>query len=272
MTDVVKAAILGVVEGLTEFLPVSSTGHMILAMPWLRIDAERPEWKAFLYFIQIGAILAVVVYFGRTLIREIFHRPAGGWSDHLLVKLAAATVPAAAVGLPLNDWVERHLETPVFVACALIVGAGAMEWIERRRHSRALSGVRDVTLRQSILIGVAQVVSIVPGTSRAMATIFGGLLVGLPRATATEFSFYLAIPTLLGAGMLKVVKHREHLRGSDAAMLAAGFAVAFIVALLVIDGFMRFVKRHGFRVFAVYRVILGLAVLGWAWSQRGTAG
>jgi undecaprenyl-diphosphatase len=268
MSDVIKAAILGVIEGLTEFLPISSTGHMILAEPLLGIDPDRPPWKAFLYFIQIGAILAVVVYFGRRLFRQIFHPPRGGWRNHLLTKLAVATLPAAAIGFPLNDWVEKHLEAPVFVAVALILGAGVMEMIERGWRRTGTADPATITLRQALLIGVAQCVSIIPGTSRAMATIMGGLLVGLPIGLATEFSFYLAIPTLLGAGVLKVVKHRADLHADEALLLGVGFVTAFVVALLVVEGFMRFVQTHRLRPFAIYRVLLGAAVLGW-WFAGG---
>ncbi len=261
MTDVIKAAILGVIEGLTEFLPVSSTGHMILAEPLLKIDPELPPWHAFLYFIQIGAILAVVVYFFRRLIKQIFSPSSRDWKNHILTKLAVASIPAAAIGLPLNKWIEKHLEKPVFVAIALIVGAGVMELIERRYRRTGTADMSTVTLRQAFLIGLAQCVSMIPGTSRAMATIMGGLLVGLPIALATEFSFYLAIPTLLGAGLLKIVKHRHELHANEATLLGVGFVTAFVVALLVVEMFMRFVQNHRLRPFAIYRVVLGAAVL-----------
>mgnify|MGYP000067779318 CR=1 FL=1 len=268
MSDILKAVILGIVEGLTEFLPISSTGHMLLVMPLLRIDPSQPPWHAFLYFIQIGAILAVVVYFWRRLWKRIVHRPVGGIGRHLLTKLFVATLPAAVIGLPLNDWVEQRLEKPVFVAMALMLGAVAMELIEQRFRRPGPCEPDDITLRQALLIGVAQCVSIVPGVSRAMATILGGLVVGLSPALAAEFSFYLAIPTLLGAGLMKVVKHRESLHASDAGVLAVGFVTAFVVALLVVEGFMRFVQRHRLRPFAIYRVALGIIVLIW-WAASG---
>jgi len=268
MSDILRALVLGVIEGLTEFLPISSTGHMILAMPVLGVAPERPPWPAFLYFIQIGAILAVLLYFGRRLLRRVFRRPTGGIGNHLVTKLVVATLPAAAVGLPLNDWVEAHLETPVVVAAALVLGAGVMEWIERRAHPAAEVSLDSITLRQALLIGLAQCVSIIPGTSRAMATIMGGILVGLPAAVATEFSFYLAIPTLLGAGMLKVFKHARDLHGPETALLAIGFVTAFVTALVVVGAFLRFVQARRLRPFAVYRVILGVAVLAWWWAGR----
>jgi undecaprenyl-diphosphatase len=266
--SLVQAFLLGVIEGLTEFLPVSSTGHMILAQPLLGVDPEKPPWKAFLYFIQIGAILAVVVFFGRTLWRQIVHLPAAGLRHHLLVKLAVASLPAALVGLPLNDWVESRLEWPVPVAVALVAGALVMELIERRCRRAAEAGAADITLRQAFLVGLAQCVSIIPGTSRAMATIMGGLMVGLPPAAAAEFSFFLAIPTLLGAGLLKVVTHRHEIHADEASLLAVGFLSAFISAWIVVQPFMNFVRTRRLRPFAIYRVILGGAVLlGW-WFGR----
>lgn len=263
MSDLIRAVILGVIEGLTEFLPVSSTGHMIVAMPWLGVDGSQDPWPAFLYFIQIGAIAAVIVYFWRSLWRQTLSKPAGGMHNHLIVKLVVGVAPAAAIGLPFNDWVEANFEKPVPVAIALILGAGVMFWIERSCRRPAGRGIEQVTLRDAFLIGLMQCVSIIPGTSRAMATIMGGMLVGLPAATAAEFSFYLAIPTLMGAGMVRLIKDRDALTADHAAVLAVGFIVSFVVAWLVVAAFMRYIQRRSLAPFAVYRVILGLVVLGY---------
>lgn len=283
MNDLLRAILLGLIEGFTEFLPISSTGHMILAMPVLGVDPAGLPWKSFLYFIQIGAILAVIVFFRRRLWTEIVRRTDRGWKHHLLTKLFVAMLPAAAVGLPLNDWVEERLEWPVPVAIALILGAVVMELIERRcrRNPPPPTGPQDpadwhdprsltesITLGQAAWIGLAQVVSIIPGTSRAMATIMGGMLAGVPVVAAVEFSFYLAIPTLLGAGMLKLLKYAPELDGGHAAILVVGFATAFGTALLVIQAFLRFVQSRRLRPFAVYRVVLGAIVLGW-WALAG---
>ena len=275
MLDILRAAILGIVEGLTEFLPISSTGHMVLAMPLLKINGEEPPWQAFLYFIQIGGALALIVYFWRRLWWQMLRLRAGGLKNHLLTKLVVATIPAAAIGLPLNKWVESHCETPPFVASMLILGAIVMESIERAcwtRNPKADESAHvssQVTLRQAFLIGLAQCASILPGMSRSMSTIMGGLLVGLRPVVATEFSFYLAIPTLLGAGLLKIFKHRKEFHAQEATLLAVGLAAAFISAILVIHPFMEFVKSRRLRPFAIYRVILGLAVLVW-WFTRST--
>lgn len=263
MSDLLKAIVLGVIEGLSEFLPISSTGHLIIAMPMLKVDGELPSWKVFLYFIQIGAILAVILHFRRHLIHTALAVPRGGFASHLITKLVVAMLPAAVIGLPLNDYVEKILEKPLPVGVALILGAIAMVLIERKYRRTTGPGIDDVTLRQAFLIGLAQVVSIIPGTSRAMATIMGGMIAGLPAPTAAQFSFYLAIPTLLGAGLLKLIKYRQAIGSEQAAVLAAGFATSFVVAWVVVAGFMKYLQTRSLTPFAVYRVILGLAVIGW---------
>ncbi len=262
MSDVVRAVILGIIEGLTEFLPVSSTGHLVLAMPWLGIDPEVAPWKAFLYFIQIGAILAVLIYFFRALLRQTFRPASDGWQCHVLTKVAVGVIPGGVVGLLLDDVMEQYLEWELPVAIALIVGGGAMWWIEKRFRKTEGPGIEQVTLRQSFLIGLAQCVAIIPGTSRSMATIMGGLMVGLPAATAAEFSFYLAIPTLFGAGLLRVFKHRESMTGDNVTIMAVGFVVSFVVAWIAVAGFMSYIRRKSLIPFAVYRVLLGALVLG----------
>ncbi len=261
MNDALRAIILGIIEGLTEFLPISSTGHLILAMPRLGIDGRQDPWPAFLYFIQIGAIFAVVVHFRRSLWRQVFNKPAGGLRNHLLTKLVVGVLPAAMVGIPLNSLTEKHLEKPIPVAIALIIGAGLMFVIERRWRREQGPNIEQVTLRHAFLIGVAQCVSIIPGTSRAMATIMGGMMIGLPATTAVEFSFYLAIPTICGAGLFRLIKDPQALTGGNAMTLAAGAVVSFLVAWVVIATFMRYIRAHSFSPFAIYRVVLGLAVL-----------
>jgi undecaprenyl-diphosphatase len=263
VSDLLKALVLGIIEGLSEFLPISSTGHLIVAMPLLGVDGDEPAWKAFLYFIQIGAILAVVIHFRRHLLVAALASPRGRWSDHLVTKLLVAMLPAAAIGLPLNKHVEAALEKPLPVAIALIVGAGLMVLIERRFRRERGPGIDQVSLRQALCIGLAQVVSIIPGTSRAMATILGGMIVGLPAPTAAQFSFYLAIPTLLGAGLMRLVKHRHAIGADQAAALAVGFVTSFVVAWLVVAGFMRYLQTRTLAPFAVYRILLGLVVIAW---------
>ncbi len=269
MNDAIKAALLGIIEGLTEFLPVSSTGHMLIAEPLLEVDPELPLWRAFLFVSQLGAILAVVVVFWRDLWRRVFHPPAGGWSNHILAKLAAAMLPTIAGALLLENWIEANVESqtvaPIATAAALILGAGVMELIDRRcRRSRPMT-LDDITLKQAALIGLIQVISIWPGVSRAGATILGGMALGLTPVVATEFSFYLAIPTMFAAAGYRLLKHGDELTTPMASVLLLGTAVAFVTALLVVVAFMGYVRRYRFTAFAAYRVLLGAAVLLWAY-------
>lgn len=269
MSDLISAVVLGIIEGLTEFLPVSSTGHLVLAMPCLGIDEGRPPWPTFLYFIQIGAILAVVVYFWRRLWRQVLTWPApGGAGSHIVPKLLMAMIPGAIAGFTLDPIMEKYLEKPLPVAVALVVGAGLMVCIERRYSRPSPMRIEEVSVRQAVLVGLAQCLAVIPGTSRAMATIMGGIVVGLPPAVATEFSFYLAIPTLCGAGLLRLVKHRKDITADSAGILTVGFVVSFIVAWLVVAAFMRYVQTRKLWPFAVYRVGLGLIVLGWWFWPR----
>jgi len=265
--DILNAIILGVVEGLTEFLPVSSTGHLVLTDRLLGLDAEQAPWNVLMWVSQFGAILAVIVYFWRALWRRVFH-PAGSllpppvaWQTHLLTKLFVAMVPTVIIGLALKkhlDWAEK---SPLAVAGALIVGAVIMELIDRRFRRERPQTLEDVTLLQAFWIGVLQCISIWPGVSRSGASIMGGMALGLSPTVATEFSFYLAIPTMLGAATLTLVKHRHELTAANASLVLLGSAVAFLVALGVVAWFTGYVKRRRFTPFAIYRVLLGAGVL-----------
>ncbi len=263
MSERLQAVILGIIEGLTEFLPVSSTGHMVIAMPWLGVEDKSPPWPTFLYFIQIGAIVAVFVYFRRQLWRQARALTGGAVGSHVFVKVLVAMVPGAVVGLALNDVMEAHLEFPRPVAIALLLGAALMVVIERRVPKRPRIDIERVTFSQAVAIGLAQCVAVVPGTSRAMATIMGGMAVGLPAATAAEFSFYLAIPTLCGAGGLRLVSHWNELTPDMAGTLAVGFVVSFAVAWAVVAAFMRYIQTRPLWPFAIYRAVLAAAVLAW---------
>lgn len=268
MSETLQAVILGIIEGLTEFLPISSTGHLIVAMPALGVDADAPPWAAFLYFIQIGAILAVMLYFWRPIWRQLWVRSKSGWHSHLLIKLAVAMTPGAIVGLTLDDFMEAHLERPLPVAAALVVGAGVMFLIERFSGPRPSVAIDDVGIGHALWVGLAQCLAVIPGTSRAMVTIMGGIASGLPAAVAAEFSFYLAIPTLCGAGLLRIFKHRAEITTDSAGLLGIGFAVSFVVALAVVSVFMRYIQTRPLWPFAIYRVVLGAAVLAWIWAGR----
>jgi len=260
--SIFEAILLGIVEGLTEFLPVSSTGHLILTREWLGIDHEAPLQQMFLFVSQTGAILAVVLYFWRDLWRRLCAFSLATWRTHLFTKLLVAFIPSAIVGLAVKGVVERHLENNApAVAIALILGAIAIELIDRRYRQIRPMTLDDVTMRQAFLIGLAQCLSLIPGVSRSGATIMGGMVVGLTPAVSTAFSFYLGIPTLLAAGAYSFVKHREHLTTDTAGVALLGTLVAFVVALLVVELFLGYVKRYRFRPFAIYRVVLGAVVL-----------
>lgn len=265
----IDAIILGIVEGLTEFLPVSSTGHMILVRPLLGIDGDTPLWHAFLFVSQFGAILAVILYFWRKLWSATARLGQVPLNEYMPAKLAVAVIPAILLGLAFNSFMERHLEgSSIAVAGGLIVGALIMEFIDRRYRSRFRMRVDQVSMPQALIIGLAQCLSMWPGTSRAMVTIMAGMVVGLPPAVATEFSFYLAIPTILLASAYKLYKHANELDSQSAALIITGAATAFVVALLVVAAFMRYVRTRRFTPFAVYRVILGVLVL-WFASRSG---
>jgi undecaprenyl-diphosphatase len=265
MQDAIRAAVLGVVEGLTEFLPISSTGHMILVEPWLGIQHTDLFWtEAFDIFIQIGAILAVMLYFWRPLWRLTFHPSATGWQDHILTKLVVAFLPAAIIGKLAGGWITEHLKVPGVVAGALIVGGVLIILIERSVRQARFTAAAAVPLTTALLIGVAQCFGMIPGTSRSAATIMGALLLGLTPAAAAEFSFFLAIPTMFAAGFYSLFKYTKHhsITHDQYAVLGLGFFVSFVVALVVVAGFMRYIQTHRFTPFAWYRIALGLVVIG----------
>jgi undecaprenyl-diphosphatase len=271
----VKAAILGVVEGLTEFLPISSTGHLILASSLLGFRGENVA--TFEIAIQTGAMFAVIWEYRR----KLFGTLAGIRSDATARRFAAnvviAFVPAVVLGLALGSLIKAHLFHPVPVAAAFIVGGLIILWVEKRHHrdfgERDLQGQRiarvptvdDMTVLDALKVGLVQCVALVPGMSRSGATIIGGMLFGLSRRAATEFSFYLAIPTLIGAGIYSLWKQRDTLSAADLPLFAVGLAVAFVSALACIRWLIRYVSTHDFTVFAWYRLAFGAIVLLTAW-------
>ncbi len=272
MGDVFNAIILGVIEGLTEFLPVSSTGHMILAQPLLGVDQNDPKWAVFLFVVQFGAIASVILYFWRDLRKHVLVRKPGPLADHLAVKLAVALAPSIVFGLAFNDFMESHLEkgwmAPYAVAGALIVGAAVMWLIDRYFRRSFHMSIEHVTMRQALFIGLAQCLAMWPGTSRSMVTIMAGMLVGLPPTVAARFSFFLAIPTMVLAPAYRLFKHRHELTGDALAIILVGSITAFIVALAVVAAFMRYIRTRRFTPSAIYRVILGVVVLWTAWAAR----
>lgn len=269
MGDAWRAIVLGIIEGLTEFLPISSTGHMVIAMPLMGIRAANTPWNVLLWVSQFGAILAVVVYFWRDLWRRILHPADGGWRGHLLTKLLVAMIPTVVVGLPLKRVLDPLEESPIATAVALIVGAGVIWYIDRHFRRLRRMTLEDVTLAQAALIGLIQCVSTWPGVSRSAASIMGGMVLGLSPRVATEFSFYLAIPTMLAAAVFRAGTYWDQMTSQHAALVTLGTATSFVVALLVVAGFMEYVKHYSFMPFVVYRLILGVMVLVFWWAAAG---
>jgi undecaprenyl-diphosphatase len=253
------AVVLGIVEGLTEFIPVSSTGHLILASSLLGFEGKRAE--TFEVFIQLGAILSVVWEYRARLWRMTVGFVNGGESRTFGLKLLWAFLPAAFVGLFVHDYISEHLFTPGTVAAALIVGAILILVIEGMHLEVRTRGVESVTWTQAFLIGAAQCLSLWPGFSRSAATILGGLTVGLDRRSAVEFSFFLAIPTMFAATLYSLAKNWSHLESGDLAWLALTFVISFFVAWASIRWLLHFVSNHSFRIFAWYRIVVGAVVL-----------
>src|SRR5499427_5895097 len=250
-----KAVILGIVEGLTEFLPISSTGHLILASELLGFDDERG--KVFDIVIQTGAMLAVVWEY-----RSRFFKVDVALYRNLIV----AFIPAAVLGLLFSKLIKSYLFHAVPVALAFIVGGVIILLVERnpQRDARVVAA-KDMTWRDALKVGIAQCFALIPGTSRSGATIIGGMLFGLSRKTATEFSFFLAVPTLIAAGGYDFLKHRELFSAEQLAPLAVGMVVSFVSAFVVIRWLIRYVATHDFKPFAWYRIAFGLVVLATAW-------
>lgn len=257
--SIVVAVILGLVEGATEFLPVSSTGHLIVVGELLGFTGERAG--TFEVFIQIGAIFAVIWHYRSILLQMARNAFRAGPDRRLALNVLLSFLPAAVLGFLLIDVIKRHLFSPAVVAWALIAGGVVMLWVEWLTPRTTTNGLDEVRPRQAIWVGLAQCIAMVPGTSRAAATILGGYAAGLSRPAATEFSFLLAIPTILGAAVLDLWQSRDLIGRADVPMFGIGVLVAFVSALAVIRGFLRFVERHSFSGFAWYRIGFGSVLL-----------
>jgi undecaprenyl-diphosphatase len=260
------AIILGLVEGITEFIPVSSTGHLILVQNWLNFTGEKEN--AFVIFIQLGAILAVLWLYRIKLFNVAISWPHDAQARRLILNLIIATIPAVVIGLPTEDWIESYLFKPFPVALALALGGVAILLIERMQKQPTVATVDDIPTAKAIGVGLIQVLSILfPGVSRSGATIMGGLVLGLSRTAAMEFSFFLAIPAMLGASLVKLIGARDVITTSDLPLFAVGFLVAFVAALLVIRGLLAFVAHRSFVPFAWYRIIFGVVLLAFYWNS-----
>ena len=254
-----KAAVLGLVEGATEFIPVSSTGHLIVVSDWLGLVDERA--KTFDIFIQLGAILAIVWLYRVRLARTVLAARQDLRSRRFIGNLLVAFLPAALVGLAAHDWIKARLFNPTVVAVALVVGGLLILLIERWSPVPRVNDVNDVPPRTALGIGLAQVLSLIPGTSRSGATIMGGYAMGLSRIAATEFSFFLAIPVMLAATMYDLLKSWSVLVPADVPMFGVGFVVSFLTAVIVVRAFLAYVSGHSFAAFAWYRIAFGMLLL-----------
>ena len=271
--ELLKAVLFGIVEGVTEWLPISSTGHLILLDEFITLNMSDEFKSMFDVVIQLGAILAVIVLFFHTL--NPFAPSKSGeekkqtWG--LWFKVVAAIIPSGIVGVLFDDWMEEHLHNGIVVSIALIVYGIAFILVERRREGKylnksAVSDVYDITYKTALMIGLFQCLSLIPGTSRSGSTILGAILIGVGRSAGAEFSFFMAIPTMLGASAIKGLKFLlsgVSATGTEIGVLIVGCVVSFVVSLLVIRGLMQYVRNHSFSAFGVYRIVLGIIVLAY---------
>lgn len=270
MIELLKAVLFGIVEGVTEWLPISSTGHLILLDELVTLNVSEEFKRMFDVVIQLGAILAVVVLFFHKLNPFSPSKSAQEKKDtwSLWAKVVISIIPSGVVGVLFDDWMDAHLHTSTVVAAMLILYGVAFILVERMYHGRhlAIQDVSQMDYRTAIGIGLFQCLSLIPGTSRSGSTILGGILLGASRPAAAEFSFFMAIPTMLGASGIKLLKFfltGVGFAGGELAILLIGCAVSFLVSLLVIRGLMSYVRNHSFSVFGVYRIILGVIVLAY---------
>ena len=268
MIEILKAILFGIVEGVTEWLPISSTGHLILLNEFVKLNVSEEFSQMFDVVIQLGAILAVIVLFFRKLNPfDGRKKPAERKQTwRLWFTVLLSIIPSGLVGVLFDDWMEAHLHTGTVVAAALIVYGVAFLLVERynARREPQITGVYDIDLKTALLIGAFQCLSLIPGTSRSGSTILGAILLGVSRSAGAEFSFFMAIPTMVGASAIKALKFLLSgvaITGTEIGVLIVGCVVSFLVSLLVIRGLMEYVRRHSFAAFGVYRIVLGIVVL-----------
>ena len=273
MIEILKAVLFGIVEGITEWLPVSSTGHLILLDEFLELKGTDAFKSMFDVVIQLGAIVAVIVLFFQKLNPFAFRTKTkqerkATWL--LWFKVCVAILPSGILGVLFDDWMDAHLHNAIVVSIALIVYGVAFLLVERRnqgKYARSIADVQDIGWKTALFIGCFQALSLIPGTSRSGSTILGAILLGVGRGAGAEFSFFMAIPTMLGASAIKLLKFFLEtgfgMTGSELSVLLVGMLVSFLVSLLVIRGLMEYVRKHSFSAFGVYRILLGIVVLGY---------
>ncbi|MBE5946483.1 MAG: undecaprenyl-diphosphate phosphatase [Lachnospiraceae bacterium] len=267
LIEILKVIILGIIEGITEWLPISSTGHMLLVDEFIKMDVSDEFKEMFFVVIQLGAILAVVMLFWNKMWPFQFKNKEESYIKKdifsMWFKVVVACIPGAIVTLLFDDYIEAHLHTPVVISIALVVYGIAFIVIENwnKKRTPKIETLADITYKTALIIGLFQVLSIIPGTSRSGATIIGALLIGVSRVAAAEFTFFLAVPVMLGLSLIKVIKFGLAFSAAELVILIVGVVVAFVVSVLVIKFLMSYIKKNDFKVFGVYRIILGIIVL-----------
>ncbi len=268
ITLLIKAAIMGVVEGLTEFLPISSTGHLILAGALLGFDDEKA--KVFDIAIQTGAIFAVILVYWQKIRSTLVALPTEKKAQQFVLNVLIAFIPAVVLGLLFGKAIKAHLFTPVVVATTFIIGGFIILWAEKLQKNTStpvrVNDVDDMTAMDAVKVGLVQCLAMIPGTSRSGATIIGGMLLGLSRKAAADFSFFLAMPTLIGAGVYSLYKERAVLSMADIPMFSVGLLFSFVSAWLCVRWLLRYISTHDFVPFAYYRIVFGVMVLITAWT------
>ncbi len=267
ITEILKVIVFGIVEGFTEWLPISSTGHLILIENIIHLNQPEDFWNVFKVVIQLGAILAVVLLYWDKLWPFSAKKKAvqNIATRNLWIKIIIACLPAAIIGLPLDDILDAYLSTPTIIAATLIIYGLAFIMLETVNAKKrfGITGLSQIDYKTAVLIGMFQCLSLIPGTSRSGATILGAMILGCSRPVAAEFSFFLGIPVMFGASLLKIVKHGFGFSGEQIFILIFGMLVAFIVAVLTISFLMKYIRKHNFKVFGYYRIVLGITVLIW---------
>ena len=263
MLDIIKAIIFGIIEGITEWLPISSTGHMILAEEFIKLNVTPEFWKMFLVVIQLGAILAVVLLYFRKLNPFALSKTGEEKKDTWILwfKVLVACLPAAIIGILFEDAIDMFLDNPWVVAIMLILYGIFFILIENRNKNASITELKSLTYRTALIIGIFQVLALIPGTSRSGATILGAMLIGTSREIAAEFTFFLAIPVMFGASLLKILKFGFVFTSVELMILLAGMITAFIVSIIAIKFLMNYIKINNFKFFGYYRIVLGILVL-----------
>ncbi len=269
LLNILKSVLYGVIQGITEWLPISSTGHLILMEQFMPLNlfsdaaSNTAFWNIYKVVIQFGSILAVMLLYWKKLnpFQKAIKpsRKKSIWRMWILILIAS--VPAAVIGLLLNDWIDNKMSTPVVIACTLIIYGVLFIWMENRPHEYVIEDTHQITPKSAFQMGMFQCLALIPGTSRSGSTIFGGTMIGFDRPTAAEFSFYMSIPVMFGASLLKIVKAKIAFTFASVLVLLIGMIVAFIVSVLAIKYLMNYIRKHDFKVFGYYRIVLGVIVL-----------